>query len=93
MKDSSEKKPNGFQGRVIHSRYLIGIVEGITTGNKEVYNPVLFYGERKDVAAVLDVIAYEYEKKQPNKRIKRISGDGFVNCLVREIKNGTVNLL
>lgn len=68
---------------------LNGIIDGIISGNKSVYNPVFLYGEESAVDAALSEIAARYRAKNPSGRVTRVSGDEFTDAMIDAAVTGT----
>ena len=69
--------------------FLKGVCRGVILGEKEIYNPVYFYGDWRKVRKVLDIIAAGAGRRQ-NRTITRMSGYTFYEEMVQGIKNGSV---
>ena len=67
-----------------------GIIEGIVQGNKEVYNPVFFYGDPVRVRFIMDRLVKAYMHEHPQDFIYRTNGIDFVCGIIHSIKDGTI---
>ena len=74
------------------SRFVQGVIDGIASENTAIYNPVFFCGNTKDVACVLDLVTLEYGRRNPEKRIVRVSGEGFRHVVLNGIVRGDLQL-
>ncbi|MBQ7608792.1 MAG: hypothetical protein IJU76_12625 [Desulfovibrionaceae bacterium] len=62
-----------------------GILEKIVAGEKQIYNPSLFYGESMAVSAVLDVFEAAYRASHPTEKICRIKSLVFVRTIINAV--------
>ena len=53
----------------MNDTFLNGIVKGIVSGNKKIYNPVFLYGDEEVQTDVLRSIVTEYRKTYPSRRV------------------------
>lgn len=66
---------------------LNGIIDGIIYGNKEVYNPVFFYGEDSAIAIVLDTVVSDFKSTYPSKKVVWKRGDNFTHEMILAIRD------
>ena len=69
--------------------FVSGIIDGITIEKSSIYKSVYFYGSSDNCSYAVDKATQAYATQNPEKKIVRITGDGFTEKMISSIKNGT----
>lgn len=69
---------------LVHNAFTSGVIEGIFNGSKDIYNPVLFYGDTRKTSAICKEIAEHFIAN--NKRVSWTTGQEFFQWFIEAWK-------